>query len=92
MELDRDALIKMFVEDATESLTAVEELLVNLERAPEDTNATNEILRLVHTIKGEAGCVPASLFSPNVRVRLGLLAAVVAGVFARVRRVRLVNG
>src|SRR5690554_3843028 len=48
------ALIEKFRSVALERLERMNALLVNLERTPDDPEAVGEILREIHTLKGEA--------------------------------------
>src|SRR6185503_9301030 len=47
----------VFLQEAEEALSAMEQALIALERAPESEEPLNEIFRLAHTIKGGAAMV-----------------------------------
>lgn len=47
--------VKGFVEEATEHVEAIETALLEVERAPEDSDLINNLFRPFHTIKGMAG-------------------------------------
>lgn len=53
-------LLQDFLIEAGDLLSAVDNRLVELERAPEDRNLLNEIFRGFHTIKGGAGFLNAN--------------------------------
>lgn len=48
-------LKKIFIEEATELVTELEPLILELEQNPDETDGINSIFRLVHTIKGGSG-------------------------------------
>lgn len=48
-------LLLGFVDEARESVRTAETLLLQLERAPDDAQAVEELFRLMHTFKGTAG-------------------------------------
>jgi two-component system chemotaxis sensor kinase CheA len=48
-------LLVGFVDEARESARTAEALLLQLERAPDDAQAVDELFRLMHTFKGTAG-------------------------------------
>ena len=50
-----DELLAEFLTEATESLVALDEALLTLERAPGDADTLAVVFRLVHTIKGTCG-------------------------------------
>ena len=55
-ELERE-LLDAFTIDATETIEAVELVLFNLERQPEDRSLLRELFRHFHTLKGAAAAV-----------------------------------
>ncbi len=57
MEFDPQALLRIFVADADEHLTAMEQALVALERRPDDDEVKRELFRRAHSLKGDASCV-----------------------------------
>ncbi|MBI5561954.1 MAG: chemotaxis protein CheA [Deltaproteobacteria bacterium] len=52
---EMDDIINDFVAEASESLEALDQKFVGLEKNPGDTKLLNDIFRSVHTIKGAAG-------------------------------------
>jgi two-component system chemotaxis sensor kinase CheA len=55
--MDLDQLRHIFVQEAEDGLSAMEDALLALESRPEDSEPINEIFRFAHTIKGGAGMV-----------------------------------
>jgi two-component system chemotaxis sensor kinase CheA len=53
--MDMDDLLADFLTETHEGLSAVDEALLRLERAPDDAPTLAEIFRQVHTIKGTCG-------------------------------------
>lgn len=53
-DVDRDALVRLFFEEAEEGLVAMEQALVALEERPADTEALQTVFRVAHTLKGNA--------------------------------------
>src|SRR5258706_8532103 len=53
-DVDRDALMLLFFEEAEEGLVAMEQALVALEERPFDTEALQTLFRVAHTLKGNA--------------------------------------
>ena len=53
-DVDRDALVSLFFEEAEEGLVAMEQALVALEERPFDTEALQTLFRVAHTLKGNA--------------------------------------
>jgi two-component system, chemotaxis family, sensor kinase CheA len=53
--IDFEALLRTFLAEAGESLSALEQNLLVLEREPADRERLDEVFRLVHTLKGDAG-------------------------------------
>ncbi|HBL27201.1 MAG TPA: chemotaxis protein CheA [Acidobacteria bacterium] len=56
-EIDFDRLLQVFMEEARESLDALDEALLALSEAPTDSGALAEAFRRLHTLKGDAGTV-----------------------------------
>jgi two-component system chemotaxis sensor kinase CheA len=56
-QMDLDQLRHIFVQEAEDGLSAMEDALLALESRPEDSEPINEIFRFAHTIKGGAGMV-----------------------------------
>ncbi len=52
--MSRDALIKKFRTDGLDRIERMNSLLVELERTPDDSESVDELMREIHTIKGEA--------------------------------------
>jgi two-component system chemotaxis sensor kinase CheA len=53
-DLDRDALLGLFFEEAQEGLVAMEQALLGLEANPSDREALKTVFRVAHTLKGNA--------------------------------------
>lgn len=54
---DREELVAAFVTEAEEVLATLEELVLRLERTPDDQELLHEIFRAAHTLKGNAACL-----------------------------------
>ncbi len=54
MEIDRQALVEVFLAEAEENLSAIEHSLLALETSPRDADALATVFRAVHTLKGNA--------------------------------------
>src|SRR5512143_2570694 len=54
MEIDRQALIDVFLAEAEDNLSAIEQSLLALETTPRDTEALATVFRAVHTLKGNS--------------------------------------
>jgi two-component system chemotaxis sensor kinase CheA len=54
MELDLTALLSTFVAESEERITAMEEAILVLEDMPNDAAAAEHLLRIAHTLKGDA--------------------------------------
>ena len=52
-----DEITSVFVTESREQLQAMEEALLELEKAPDDADTLNAVFRAAHTIKGGAGVV-----------------------------------
>jgi two-component system chemotaxis sensor kinase CheA len=55
IDVDREALDRLFFEEAEEGLTAMEHALVALEADPADPEPLSTLFRAAHTLKGNAG-------------------------------------
>jgi two-component system chemotaxis sensor kinase CheA len=55
--IDRDALLRVFITETDENVAVMEETLVALERAPEDTALIDSIFRAAHTLKGNCASI-----------------------------------
>jgi two-component system chemotaxis sensor kinase CheA len=53
--MDMSRYLDVFVEEAKEHLQGMNELLLKLEKDPEDLKVINEIFRIAHTLKGMSG-------------------------------------
>lgn len=53
--MDMSQYLEIFIEESKEHLQHMNEILLNLEKTPEDLNLINEIFRIAHTIKGMSG-------------------------------------
>ena len=54
MEIDRQALVEVFLAEAEENLSAIEHSLLALETSPRDAEALATVFRAVHTLKGNS--------------------------------------
>jgi two-component system chemotaxis sensor kinase CheA len=54
VQVDRAALLPVFVAEAEENLVALEEMLLGLEESPDDEEILATIFRAAHTLKGNA--------------------------------------
>ena len=61
-EIDRDALVQLFLEESEEGLAAMEQALVSLEAGAGGGDALKTLFRVAHTLKGNA----ASLGFPEI--------------------------
>jgi two-component system chemotaxis sensor kinase CheA len=57
IQIDREALVRVFVAEAGENLCAMEQGLMALESRPEDGELVHGLFRAVHTLKGSASLV-----------------------------------
>ncbi len=55
--VQQDNLIKIFLEEASEYISLLDEKIVQLEQEPENQDLLDEIFRAFHTLKGNAGLV-----------------------------------
>jgi two-component system chemotaxis sensor kinase CheA len=56
-DIDRDLLMKVFLEESRDNLASLEEALVALEVRPADAELLKLIFRMVHTLKGSAAMI-----------------------------------
>lgn len=57
MDIDYNALRRLFLDESEEALNRMEIALLKLESAPQDSEALADVFRVVHTLKGDAGTV-----------------------------------
>ncbi len=57
IEIDREALLQTFLEEAEETFVHMEQALVALESRPDDDELLHGLFRDAHTVKGAAGLV-----------------------------------
>ncbi|HEX9402306.1 MAG TPA: chemotaxis protein CheA [Anaeromyxobacter sp.] len=57
LEIDREALLQTFLEEAEETFVHMEQALVALESRPDDEELLHGLFRDAHTLKGAAGLV-----------------------------------
>ncbi|HEU4388580.1 MAG TPA: chemotaxis protein CheA [Blastocatellia bacterium] len=57
LEIDREAILQVFLAESGENLSLMEESLVALETQPDDQQLLRSILRVAHTLKGSASCL-----------------------------------
>jgi two-component system chemotaxis sensor kinase CheA len=53
-DVDKDAVHRLFLEEAQEGLVAMEQALLGLENSPGDREAVKTVFRVAHTLKGNA--------------------------------------
>ncbi len=53
--MDMSQYLEIFMDESKEHLQHMNEILLELEKTPEDLNLINEIFRIAHTIKGMSG-------------------------------------
>ncbi len=66
MAIDRDAILKRFLEESEDRMRGMEESLVSLEERPKDKEVLNGIFRNMHRLKGDAhvlDLIPISEFA-----------------------------
>ena len=56
-ESDRQQLLNLFAAEAEENLASFEDLLLQLEAAPQQIELLHDIFRAAHTLKGSASCL-----------------------------------
>ena len=56
-ESDRQQLLNLFAAEAQETLANFEDLLLQLENAPQQVELLHDIFRAAHTLKGSASCL-----------------------------------
>ncbi len=61
MDIEKEKLVKIYIEEETEQLAELESGLLQLERAPHDKELINTIFRAAHTIKGSSGSMAVTL-------------------------------
>jgi two-component system, chemotaxis family, sensor kinase CheA len=54
MDIDREALVQLFLAESSEQVTGMEESVLRLEAQPDDTEAVARLFRQAHTLKGNA--------------------------------------
>ena len=54
LDIDRDALVHLFLEESREGLVAMEEALVALEASADQVDSLKTLFRVAHTLKGNA--------------------------------------
>jgi two-component system, chemotaxis family, sensor kinase CheA len=82
-DIDRDELLRVFLTDAEENLSTLEQMLVILESRPKnEDDVINEIFRAAHTLKGNAASLGFDGLTQLSHAMEGLLDEVRAGRFA----------
>ncbi|MDH7577622.1 MAG: chemotaxis protein CheA [Bacillota bacterium] len=72
-------LVAGFLEEANDLLEDLSDLVLALERNPEDEGALRELFRCAHTLKGAAGLVGASQISEVTHLLEELLEKIISG-------------
>ena len=55
MDTQRDLILKSFLVESSEGLAQMEQSILAMESRPDDTEAVQNVFRVVHTMKGNAG-------------------------------------
>src|SRR5215471_5698385 len=55
MEISREVILNSFLVESGEGLSQMEQAILELESHPDDRELVQDIFRVVHTIKGNAG-------------------------------------
>jgi two-component system chemotaxis sensor kinase CheA len=76
MDLDRAALMQVFLSDSAEDLSRMEEEVLALEDRPEETKTVDAIFRLAHTLKGNASILSFDVFAKTAHALEDVLDAV----------------
>lgn len=79
MEFDVAALLGIFVTESEERISAMEEAVLALEERPSDTATAEHLLRIAHTLKGDAGILDLPPIVRLAHVLEDLLSRVGAG-------------
>jgi two-component system chemotaxis sensor kinase CheA len=79
VDLDYEALLQIFLTETEEGLARLEQGLVTLESHPGDREALDEVFRVIHTLKGDAGMLGFSAVSEVAHALEGLLDRARAG-------------
>jgi len=86
MDIDRDALLPIFIAEAEERLASMEECLVALEVRPHDSELLGELFRAAHTLKGNSASLGFTAVADLLHVLEDLLDRVRHGAVALDRR------
>ena len=79
LDVDREAILRVFVEEVEEGLQRMEQALVALEARPDDAEQIGSIFRVAHSLKGNAFCLGLPAVSEFAHVLEDLLDLVRAG-------------
>jgi two-component system chemotaxis sensor kinase CheA len=82
MDIDREALLPIFLAEAEERLASMEQCLVALESRPHDTELLGELFRAAHTLKGNSSSLGLNAVADLLHVLEDLLDRVRHGAVA----------
>src|SRR4051812_19386120 len=68
MEIDRAALMSVFLSDADDDLARIEQAVLLLEDQPDDRKTVDAIFRAAHTLKGNASILALDPFAELAHV------------------------
>jgi two-component system, chemotaxis family, sensor kinase CheA len=85
MDVDRDALMRLFLSDSEDDLSRLETEVLALEDRPDDAETVDALFRIAHTLKGNASILALDGFAKLAHNLEDLLHAV------RTRRVAVTN-
>src|SRR3954454_23133322 len=63
MDIDRAALMQLFLSDSEEDLARLETEVLGLEDRPDDAAAVDAVFRIAHTLKGNASILALDVFA-----------------------------
>ncbi len=75
----QDSLVKIFLEEAGEHITQLDEQIVQLEQDPKNQQLLEEIFRAFHTLKGNAGLVGFKRFEKIAHITEEILSEIREG-------------
>jgi two-component system, chemotaxis family, sensor kinase CheA len=86
-DVDRDALVRLFLEESEEGLAAMEEALVALESGGAGGDGLKTLFRVAHTLKGNAASLGLTELAEVTHEVEGVLDRLRAGSLAMSRQV-----
>jgi two-component system chemotaxis sensor kinase CheA len=76
MDIDRAALMQVFLSDSEEDLARMEETVLALEDHPDEVRTVDAIFRIAHTLKGNAAILALDVFAKTAHALEDVLDAV----------------